>query len=1348
MTPGLPWSVKGIEPEMRADALHAAHASGMTLGQWLNGVIRDSVVDLKAARGEAQSPRSSEPHPATRQEMAGSPMTHFQAQQQYPYGAGPYVAPAPVAPPFAMPAPAPVYPYAPPQAYMPYPPMPVPHAADLIEQRLRAYASGETAVGSVPGADKLLKVIDAAVRSSEQKTAAAIEALATLMEKQRKADAESQARQAALQAAHAQQAAMAAQVEQMRQRSTSEAQAVQSQAMREIEAARADLQTAQARDTMAQNGAVAEVTQVLSKMAERLEGLEKSFAAVRQARSEEQMVLARESEERIGQALESMSRDVPAPEHEAYDDAAEHEMDAPARQAVRPPPRTHGRPRITVPRTSPAVQEIAARQRALEAAPGLEPRTTPEAAALDAIRRSIAALADQVRDTSRGRDSARGTDGSLRDELKDLQRSVQELAPRRIVASVNESIRALAQRIEQSRQEGVRESHLAPIETLLNEMRSNLMELREPRGLTAVNETLSQLGDKVESLSARHANDPQLDGIREEISALRAYVAEARQNQPLETIRGQLSALTDKLDALSERPRDTRVISLLTDAVEDVRHSLRKLDPEAVFTRLERRLDGLEGLGQRIDVLAHRLEAHTPAVGFDASGLAERIDALAERLDRHVPGTGVSPDLSGLTDRIDQMTRALQTRPDEPDLTPLIRRMDIIQETIENTGPDARSLEGTLRRLAERMDDVRSSNASSTSLDALQSQIVQLAEKLDRAPQGVPNLGGVERTLSDLVAKVASFPDTAAEAAQSAAQTAARSLARDTGPGSMDALAAEGMMLIKRDLTEMRSAQADADAKSRALMQQVNSTLETIAGRLAKLEGEQPRPRPQAQMMPAPPPQPAPRASQAGAVAPRMDLDLNVDVADRPMRIQTSQAGSPPIVPRPAPTLARGADADRPLTTAGRRPALDADADMPLEPGANGAPAEGIGHNDPKQAFIQAARRAAQVAATQSAAAVAEMEERATRVAHKSAGRSTLEGLKAGIANRRTPILLSIAALALVVGGMKVGWDAMNGEPQPAEVARTASRQPVEKQPAAAPETEKVAIAPQAAPAEQPARTVAAAPGQFAAPSAQPPARAPEQVTSMDLMPKASEADGSKALDGLANGTQGLGDKIKQSALAGNLSAAYEIGARLAEGRNGLPRDAKLASQWLESAADRGFAPAQYRLGSFFREGIGVNKDAKVAMTWFKKAADQGNVSAMHNLGVLFSEGVPNSQPDYASAAQWFSTAAEYGVKDSQFNIAILYTRGLGVKQDLVEAYKWFSVAARQGDQEAIKKRDALFSQLPPEKQSVALKAAEAFQQKKADVRSNEIIVPDGGWDGPKLPSLAVPMSKKPAKSV
>jgi localization factor PodJL len=63
-----------------------------------------------------------------------------------------------------------------------------------------------------------------------------------------------------------------------------------------------------------------------------------------------------------------------------------------------------------------------------------------------------------------------------------------------------------------------------------------------------------------------------------------------------------------------------------------------------------------------------------------------------------------------------------------------------------------------------------------------------------------------------------------------------------------------------------------------------------------------------------------------------------------------------------------------------------------------------------------------------------------------------------------------------------------------------------------------------------------------------------------------------------------------------------------------------------------------------------------------------------------------NGKPDMARAAKWFAAAAAHGLPDSQFNYGVLNERGIGVTRNVSEAYKWFSLAARQGDKDAIKR--------------------------------------------------------------
>ena len=59
MKPGIPWSIKGVEPELREVAKTAARRSGMTLGEWLNSAINE----------QADAPAGHAP-------LAAQPRTH------------------------------------------------------------------------------------------------------------------------------------------------------------------------------------------------------------------------------------------------------------------------------------------------------------------------------------------------------------------------------------------------------------------------------------------------------------------------------------------------------------------------------------------------------------------------------------------------------------------------------------------------------------------------------------------------------------------------------------------------------------------------------------------------------------------------------------------------------------------------------------------------------------------------------------------------------------------------------------------------------------------------------------------------------------------------------------------------------------------------------------------------------------------------------------------------------------------------------------------------------------------------------------------------------------------------
>ncbi|MGB7285301.1 MAG: peptidoglycan-binding protein [Salaquimonas sp.] len=206
-----------------------------------------------------------------------------------------------------------------------------------------------------------------------------------------------------------------------------------------------------------------------------------------------------------------------------------------------------------------------------------------------------------------------------------------------------------------------------------------------------------------------------------------------------------------------------------------------------------------------------------------------------------------------------------------------------------------------------------------------------------------------------------------------------------------------------------------------------------------------------------------------------------------------------------------------------------------------------------------------------------------------------------------------------------------------------------------------------------------------------------------------------------------IGNQSLRAAVAGgDGDALFEVARRYTDG-DGVERNLEEAIVWYQKAAETGHAPAQYRLGNFYEKGHGVTADPAEAAKWYSKAAAQGNALAMHNLAVLNAMGVATGEPDMTTAVGWFEKAADMGVKDSQVNLGILYTKGMGVEENLERAYKWFAVAAKGGDNDAVKKRDTVAQAMRPEQLEKARGEAELWKPVKLQSEANVARV-DESW--------------------
>jgi len=161
------------------------------------------------------------------------------------------------------------------------------------------------------------------------------------------------------------------------------------------------------------------------------------------------------------------------------------------------------------------------------------------------------------------------------------------------------------------------------------------------------------------------------------------------------------------------------------------------------------------------------------------------------------------------------------------------------------------------------------------------------------------------------------------------------------------------------------------------------------------------------------------------------------------------------------------------------------------------------------------------------------------------------------------------------------------------------------------------------------------------------------------------------------------------------------------------------AAALMIEAAEMGLTIAEFRAGMLYEAGHGVPQNIELARNWYERAAEGGNARAMHNLAVLYAEGSVGGAPDFSQAARWFAEAAAYDIRDSQYNLAVLFETGQGVRQDLRQAYLWYTIAARSGDTEAATRKVFISDRLDDDVRGRINAAAERWQPRVPDAEAN-----------------------------
>jgi localization factor PodJL len=1025
------------------------------------------------------------------------------------------------------------------------------------------------------------------------------------------------------------------------------------------------------------------------------------------------------------------------------------------------------------------------------AAPAPAPAPAPAAPApahspeFSRIERQLLKINTQI-ETLRRPDGIEQSITAFRGELAEIRNVITEAVPRRAIESIENDIRSLSQRIDDTRQSGMDGQALAGVERALGEIRDTLRSLMPAEQLAGFDEAIRNLGGKID-LIVRSSDDPdtlqQLEGA---ITALRAIVANVASNDTLGRLSDDVRVLSSRVDQLAQSGGDS--FAALERRIAELTTTLENRERPAAEDRSEHLEGALRALSDRLDHLPDNNRSSEAFAHIEGAvrALSDRFDQLPAGNHSSEAFTNIEGAVRALHDRLDRLPAtgdgSAAFAHIEGGLRALNDRFDRLPANTDSSAAFDH-LAAAVGALSDRIDHLSVGQDNSAALAHLEQRVSYLLERLEKSAldPNAGNFGRVEQGLQEILRHL--------ERQQS-------SFASLANPGKSGAVPIDSEMVetIKRELSEMRFTQTETDRHTQDSLEVVHNTLGHVVDRLAMIEGDlrtaRPGPAAAVATMPqvaAPPAAPrTPTLVQPAAPSqPRPELPnpaaSQFVAAPRQFGVPPDEPAATAIPKTISDILDSHGTQDARAVPAGEtrlqpsRSVIDPELppDHPLEPGTRppgriATPSERIaasehalseisaGPREPASTsnFIAAARRAAQAAAAVPANA------KPSRGSKPGRSQTGPAQASSNISSKIRAFLVAASVVVIVLSSFKMAMTLLEGGPPPQkETAKEVSKEVSSEAPPAAPaESDSKPLAPAAV---MPSLTSPTPIGRqpLSAPLAVPPAsnNAPAAPPATDVTGTLASPQASAAPIILPAGPHKLaqvpipagerlpdaigGAALRNAALKGDASAAYEIGVRYAEGK-GVAANFDEAAKWYDRAAQAGVVPAIFRLGTLYEKGVGMKKDLDAARRYYVQAAERGNAKAMHNLAVLDADG-GGKGADYGSAAQWFRKAAERGVADSQFNLGILYARGIGVEQNLAESFKWFSLAAAQGDADAGRKRDDVAKRLDAQSLAAATLAIQTFVAEGQPDDAINVASPPGGWDG--VPATAAKTAAKPA---
>ena len=808
---------------------------------------------------------------------------------------------------------------------------------------------------------------------------------------------------------------------------------------------------------------------------------------------------------------------------------------------------------------------------------------------LSGLERQLRQITSQIEALRPASDLEKAIEG-IRADLTEIGHSLTEALPRRAVELLEIEVRALAQRIDHSRQCGLDATALAGLERGVTDVRELLRGLTTAESLVGMDEAVRALAKKVDAIAAK--DDPAaLQQLESAIGGLRGVVSHVASNEALTKVAEDIRTLSAKVDDLANSAASGHAVSALESRIDTLTNALNaSTGASQAVTALESRIDtlanALNASTEAGHAVPHQLEkllaglieklewvqlTHTDHAAL--AHLEDRIAMLVKRFDvsdaRFVHLEAVERGLADLLVHIEQL-RGTNGKPaglGEGDVKigvgAIERDVAEIKQTERRTQELLEAFQGTVEHVVDRLAMIESGmRADQASPDSIAAVPAKTPERAAAPPA------------------VSSPEPPAAAASQSAAPRQPidpnlppnhplepGSASRSRQPSAADRIAASQAALGSKPPVTPDPVGGKPDfiaAARRAAQAAAATALERPPS--AKAAAGEPLPKTLSQRLRKLIVPIAVVAIAAGGwrIASRL-FDGNDAAAVQEM--QAEKISPPATGPAEAASIKPPEATRLPIPSA--NPAASTDAPMPLGPGpgaATDAKPSGQSLNDDADATSMAADAA------------------------------------------------------------PIGKPAANGAAAwpPSDVTGALPRAP-------APQS---ATAPMAA-----AVSDGKLPATIGGPALRAAALSGDASAAYEVAIRFAEGHG------VAQNNEEAAHWLDRAAKLGLAPAQFRLGGLYEKGI-GVKKNLATARDFYRAAADKGHGKAMHNLAVLYAEGVDGAADYRTAAQWFRKAADRGITDSQYNLGILYARGI-GVERNFAESYKWFVLAADRGDKDA-----------------------------------------------------------------------------------------------------